>query len=166
MDCSPWNSLGQNTGVGSLSLLQGFFPAQGLNPGLPHYRQILYLWATWEAPTLATTSLFSISVSLFLFHWSEVKVAQLCPTLSNPMDYTVHEILQARILERVAFPSSRGSSQPRYWIQVSCIAGGFFTSWATMEAQEYRNGAQTEVSGKSLYKLKLISIHIGISVLQ
>ena len=96
----------------------------------------------------------------------KMKVAQLCPTLSNPMDYTVHEILQARILERVAFPSSRGSSQPRYWIQVSCIAGGFFTSWATMEAQEYRNGAQTEVSGKSLYKLKLISIHIGISVLQ
>ena len=39
---SPQNSLGQNTGVGSLSLLQGILPAQGLNPGLPHYRQILY----------------------------------------------------------------------------------------------------------------------------
>ena len=39
---SPWNSLGQNTGVGSLSLLQGIFPTQGLNPGLPHCRQILY----------------------------------------------------------------------------------------------------------------------------
>ena len=39
---SPWNSLGQNTGVGSLSLLQGIFPTQGLNPGLLHYRQILY----------------------------------------------------------------------------------------------------------------------------
>ena len=38
----PQNSLGQNTGVGSLSLLQGILPAQGLNPGLPHYRQILY----------------------------------------------------------------------------------------------------------------------------
>ena len=38
---SPWNSPGQNTGVGSLSLLQGIFPAQGLNPGLPHCRQIL-----------------------------------------------------------------------------------------------------------------------------
>ena len=37
-----WNSPGQNTGVGSLSLLQGIFPAQGLNPGLPHCRQILY----------------------------------------------------------------------------------------------------------------------------
>ena len=39
---SPWNSLGQNTGVGSLSLLQGIFPTQGSNPGLPHCRQILY----------------------------------------------------------------------------------------------------------------------------
>ena len=42
-----------------------------------------------------------------------VKIAQLCPTLCNPMDYTVHGTLQARILEWVAFPFSRGSSQPR-----------------------------------------------------
>ena len=39
---SPWNSPGQNTGVSNLSLLQGIFPAQGSNPGLPHCRQILY----------------------------------------------------------------------------------------------------------------------------
>ena len=39
---SPWNSPGQNTGVGSLSLLQGIFSTQGLNSGLPHCRQILY----------------------------------------------------------------------------------------------------------------------------
>ena len=51
------------------------------------------------------------------------------------MDYIVHRILQARILERVAFLFSRGSSQPRGRIQVSPIAGGFFTSWATREAQ-------------------------------
>ena len=38
----PWNSLGQNTGVGSLSLFEGIFPIQGSNPGLPHCRQILY----------------------------------------------------------------------------------------------------------------------------
>ena len=44
---------------------------------------------------------------------NEVKVAQLCLTLCNPMDYTAHGILQARILEWVAFPFSRGSSQPR-----------------------------------------------------
>ena len=39
---SPWNSPGQNTGAGSLSLLQGIFPTQGLNPALLHCRQILY----------------------------------------------------------------------------------------------------------------------------
>ena len=39
---SPQNSLGQNTTVGSLSLFQGIFPTQGLNPGLPHCRRILY----------------------------------------------------------------------------------------------------------------------------
>ena len=39
---SPWNSPGQNTGMGSLSLRQGIFPTQGSNPGLPHCQQILY----------------------------------------------------------------------------------------------------------------------------
>jgi len=39
---SPWNSLGQNTGMGSICLLQEIFPTQGSNPGLPHCRQILY----------------------------------------------------------------------------------------------------------------------------
>ena len=61
----------------------------------------------------------------------KVKVTQSCPTLCNPMDYTAHRILQARILEWVAVPFSRGSSQPRDWTQVSRIVGDFFTSWAT-----------------------------------
>ena len=52
----------------------------------------------------------------------------------RPHRYTVHGILQARTLECTAFPFSRGSSQPRNWTRVSCIAGGFFTSWATREA--------------------------------
>ena len=56
----------------------------------------------------------------------EVKGAQSCPTLWDPMDYTVLGILQARILEWVAFPFSRGPSQPRDRTQVSHIAGGFF----------------------------------------
>ena len=64
---------------------------------------------------------------------SEVKVAQLCPTLCDPMNYTVHGILQARILEWVTILFSRGSSQPRDQTQVSCIAGGLFKSWATRE---------------------------------
>ena len=60
----------------------------------------------------------------------KVKVTQSCWTLCDPMDYTVHGILQARILEWVAFPLSRGSSQPRDQTQFSHIEGGFFTSWA------------------------------------
>ena len=48
------------------------------------------------------------------------KVAQLCPTLCDPMDYTVHGILQARILEWVAFPFSRGSSQPKNRTVIKC----------------------------------------------
>ena len=63
----------------------------------------------------------------------KVKVAQLRLTLCNPMDYIVHGILQARILEWVAIPFSRGSSQPRDCTQVSRITGRFFTSWATRE---------------------------------
>ena len=54
----------------------------------------------------------------------------------RPHGYTVHEILQARVLEWVAFPFSRGSSQPRDWAQVSHIAGRFFTSWAAREAPD------------------------------
>ena len=46
----------------------------------------------------------------------------------------------ARILEWVAFPFSKGSSQPRDWTQISHIGGGFLISWATREAQEYWNG--------------------------
>ena len=60
-----------------------------------------------------------------------VKVTQPCPTLCDPMDCIVHGILQARILEWVTVPFSRGSFQPRDWTQVSRIAGRFFTSWAT-----------------------------------
>ena len=61
----------------------------------------------------------------------KVKVTQSCPTLCNPMDSTVHGILQARILEWVAIPFSSRSSQPGDQTQVSHITGRFFTSWAT-----------------------------------
>ena len=79
---SPWNSLGQKTGVSSLSLLQGIFPTQGSNPGLPNCGQILYQLSHKGSP---------------------------------------------RILEWIAYPFSRGSSQPRNRTRVSCTAGVFFT---------------------------------------
>ena len=84
---SPWNSSGQNTGVGSLPFLKGIFPTHGSNP---HSKQILYQLSHKGSP---------------------------------------------RILEWVAYPFSSGSSQPRNWTGVSCIASRFLTSWATREAQ-------------------------------
>ena len=66
----------------------------------------------------------------------KIKVTALCPTLCDPVDYAVCGILQARILEWVTSPFSRGSSQSRDRTQVSCFAGRFFTSWATKEAQK------------------------------
>ena len=49
---SPWNSPGKNTGVDSLSLLQGILPTQGLSPGLPHFRQILYQLSHQGSPRI------------------------------------------------------------------------------------------------------------------
>ena len=98
MDCSPtrflcpWGSLGKDTGAGSLSLLQGIFPTQASNSGLPHCRWILHQLNHEGSPGI--------------LHW-------------------------------VAYPFSRGSSKPRNWTGISCIAGGFFTSWATREAPVY-----------------------------
>ena len=72
-----------------------------------------------------------------LYCWSEV--AQSCPTLCDPVDcsppgFSVHGILQARILEWVAISFSRESSRPRDRTQVSCIGGRRFNLWATREA--------------------------------
>ena len=71
----------------------------------------------------------------------KVLVAQLCLTLCDPMDCSppgssAHGILQTGILEWVAFPFSKGSSRPRVWTSLSCIADRFFTVWATRD--EYR----------------------------
>ena len=72
----------------------------------------------------------------------KVLVAQSCLALCNPMDYnqpgsSVHGILQARMLEWVAIPFSRGSSPPRKRTWVSRIAGRFFTIWATRETHKF-----------------------------
>ena len=77
---SPWNSPGQDTGVGSLSLLQGIFPTQESNPGLPHCRQILYQlshrWSPrileWVACPFSKGSSWPSSFLLLLSHFSRV----------------------------------------------------------------------------------------------
>ena len=86
----PWNSPDKNTGVGCHARLQGIFPIQGSNPGLPRCRQILY----------------SLSHQGSQEYWSGYPIC-------SPGEY----------------------SWPRSQIRISCIAGRFFTSWATREAQ-------------------------------
>ena len=96
-----------------------------LNPGLEDFKH--HFTSMWDDCNCAVVWAF------FGIAWKW----KLHLTLCDPMDYTVHGILQARLLEWTAFPFSRGSSQPRDGTQVSSIVGGVFSSWATREAQEY-----------------------------
>ena len=78
------------------------------------------------------------------------------------MDYSlqgssVHGILQARILEWVAIPFSRGSSWPRNWTQVSCVAGRFFTDWATLEGSKSQ-GSQWHLLPQVLLQMTVFFI--------
>ena len=71
------------------------------------------------------------------------------PLNCSPQSSSVHGILQARILEWVTIPFSRGSSQPRYWTQVSRMAAGFFTIWATRETSlsSWKHGLRSSYLG-------------------
>ena len=138
---SPWwriTKVHLKTILPCLKSLEGFlaahrtvWPWQMRSPGSVSLKQYFH-----EFPSITLNFQDFLRCSLFysymiLLKCGCVKVAQSCPTLCDPMDYTVQGILQGRILQWVAFPFSRGSSQPRGRNQVSHIAGGFFTSWAT-----------------------------------
>ena len=116
---TPRNFPSQNTGVGSLSLLQGIFLTQGLNP--PTLQADSLLAEPPEKPKNTGVSSLSLLQQIFLtqklnqgllycrqilyqlsYQGSlklKVKVTQSCPTLCDPMDYPAHGILQASILE-------------------------------------------------------------------
>ena len=126
----PWDFPGKNTRVGSHFLFQEIFLTQGLNLGLRPCRRILCHLSWSQGPHSQK---------------KELQVRNACAkslTLCDPIDYnqsdfSVHGILQARILEWVAIFSCRASSQPRDWTHVSCVsctAGGFFTHWTIGEA--------------------------------
>ena len=112
---SPWNSPGQNAGVGGLSLLQGLSPSQGSNPGLPHCRRILYCLSHQGSPWKSAAAAKSLQSCLTLcdptdgsspgspvlgnlqaiLEWVAIsfsnacrhdKSLQSCPTLCSPID--------------------------------------------------------------------------------
>ena len=99
------------------SHFQGIFPTQGSNLGFLHCRQILYHLSHQGSPTHIINK-NETNKSKIHFACMCVKSLQLYPTLCDPWDWSppgssVHGILQARILEWVAVPSSRGPSRPR-----------------------------------------------------
>ena len=116
-------------------LIHGFDSGSDLLMGL-----IFIFSPTICSPLNTEMALRTVQLIPVLVHWcSLMLVAQSYLTLCDPMDCSlpgspVHGILQARILEWVAIPFSRGSSWLRDLTQVSCIAGRFFTVWATKEA--------------------------------
>ena len=126
MGILPW--------VGGHALLQGVFPTQGSNPCLLH----LLHWQAVSLPLAPPRKPYIYIYILAMWKWKLLSAVQLFATQWTI--HTVHGILQARILEWVAFPFSRGSFQLRDWTQVSHITGRFFTSWATREVQEYWSG--------------------------
>ena len=137
-------------------------PGTGETGGLPSLglHRVGHDWSDLEVAAAASLRWIFLLVNSSL-KWIKVKVTQSCPALCDPMDYTVYGILQDRILEWVAFLFSRGSSQPRDGTQVSLIASGFFTSWATREAQEYCSGSlslllPTQESNRSLLHCRRI----------
>ena len=112
---SPWEFLGKNTRLGCHFLLRGLFLTQEWNPHFLLCRQILYHWATYMCACVLSQSVMSD-----------------CETLDcSPPGSSVPGIFCARILKRVAMSFSRGSSQSKEWICVSCdswTAGRFFTT--------------------------------------
>ena len=86
----------------------------------------------------------------YIEKWSESVSYSVMSSFWDPMNCSppgsiVHGILQARILEWVAIPFSRGSSQPKDWTQVLCIAGGFLTIWATRDILGSSKGVKSLV---------------------
>ena len=101
-------------------------------------------------------------------HWVS-EVAQSCPTLCDPMDcrlpgFSVHGILQARILEWVTISFSRGSSRPRDWTRVSSVGDRRFNHWATREAKVF-SLAETNCSTVYSHSRKDAPPSVGLALI-
>ena len=142
---SPWNSPGQNTGVGRLSISQGIFLTQE-----SFVTAILGLFATHHIqPSLTKTNSYGFIVSIYeiyvvnaLKQSTWLKISAQCvyvELLSHirlfVIPSSIHGVFQAIVLEWAAISFSRGSSQPRNWTWVSRIVDRHFTVWASREVQ-------------------------------
>ena len=130
--CSPWDSLGQYTGVGSLSLLQGIFLAQGSNPGLLHCRQILYQLnhRGWGKPFLINWHI-----------WVRRTGTGILPSESESHSVVSDSLQPHRLYSPWNSPGQniRVASlfllQRIFWRKNQTGETRFFTNWAIREAQ-------------------------------
>ena len=100
VDCSPWNSPGQNTGVGSCFLLQGILPTQGSNPGLQHCGQILYQLSHQGKPKntgVGSLSLFQRIFPTQELNWGLMRCRRILYQLSYPGSPTVGGVAEERV---------------------------------------------------------------------
>ena len=123
-----------------------WLPTPVFLPGESHGQRSLVGYSSWvtKSQTWLTFSFFFCLKLSSCYQYSEVLVAQLCLTLCNPMNCSppgssIHGILQARTLKWIAIPFFKGSSWPRDQTWVFCIAGRFFSVWATKEAPASRH---------------------------
>ena len=126
--------------IGDMSLIHGSRRSPGGGHGSPlqysHLENLMDRGAWQDTIHRVTTSWTQLSMPACTMTHAAAKSPQSCPTLCDPIDgspkgSSIPGILQARTLELVAMPSSRGSFQPRGQTQVSCvfcITGGFFTA--------------------------------------
>ena len=127
-----------NSGIEPTSLVSSALAGRSFTTSLlgKHDRDVFYLPKCLSPFSLKSTDLISVTIDFFFY--SSHLVTQSGPTLCDPKDcnppgFSVHGLLQARILGWVAISFSRGSSRPRDRTPVSCIAGRFFTDWGMNE---------------------------------
>ena len=136
-------------------MIHSWFQYGNSDPG--PINPLLFLFLTFLL-VLHTTLLVTYFIldCVFFFFFSFLSTILNLPVVSDSLQppwTAAHQvplsvgILQASILEWVAIPSSRGSSQPRDWAKASCITGGFFTAWAIRRAQEYGVGSLSHLQG-------------------
>ena len=127
---SPWNSPGQNTGVGSLSLFQGIFLTQRLNPGLPHCRWILYQLSHKVSPEMGKVRSGQNSVTGYDDRWTSTTHGIMCILIRNFIT----------AWRRRCFRGSRGDNQQFAWKGVTEVQFWIIESMPTLSPARKSGG--------------------------
>ena len=135
---------GKELASGAFSFISDLFRRIPLHPPFCPCEFLLVYIHVWKFIVLSLSTLHVFS-NQFLPYWLlYILCVCVCVCVCYSLFLTpwtvasVHEILQARILEWIATPFSRGSSKPRDWTRVSCIAGRCFSIWATNDIQLWK----------------------------